>query len=295
MNNVNEAEIRAESEYNSLLEAYATFRGYVGLGVPEPYGWHPSHGAVVMKVCEGPSLTRFLSRSTLFMTPAARQIASSEAVRRCAAWLKVFHGLKGNHALHASFSGEKTSALIARLCQLKEMGICPLFNEHIDRDLEFYGNLGESVWDGARLGMLHHDFGCHNIVVDGEGITVLDLGDSRPGCVLDDVMRFVVELEMLSVAPINGLAKRSYRNLIEIFISEYFRGVDLKDNEIIILDICKKMNCLRLILTMEEFRKTVSLNKFRKFYHGMMLRKLLKLLFERVGEAPVPSGGRMPR
>jgi hypothetical protein len=107
-------------------------------------------------------------------------------------------------------------------------------------------------------------------VWSNDGITVLDLGDVREGFVLEEVVRFCFDLDVLDKSRFWRIRKSWYRDLRPRFLHEY--GLDGDEWSV---DFFTVQWALSLLLTMAEFRKR---KRFSQPWHTRAVRYLRGLL-----------------
>jgi tRNA A-37 threonylcarbamoyl transferase component Bud32 len=226
---------KAQREFQNLTIAHALLRRHQGLTVPRPYRFYPESAAIVSDYFSGPSVTRCLSRATRFILLPSRRVACIRIVEQCANWLNVFHRTQFPRPELAGLSKTQQESLRARL-RLAEEGRL-ISADAVGSLGKRYANIPAEMWANSRIGFTHHDFGPHNILVTPTGICVLDLGDSQPSFVLQDLARFYLELSILQTSPVLSKNRTFIAQLQETFLGTYGESVDVEAMRLVAVKI----------------------------------------------------------
>lgn len=215
------ATVMAEAEYSRLRHAAMVFDDCVEYNVPRPISCVQSTSAIVMERCRGPSLTRFITHSAWLSTPR-RTERCVESVRQCARWLASYHRSRevttNRRELAQSLIDSIRNKLVAVECKMGDVVSTAIRRQLGDK---FLVSNDDSRWTSLELGLLHHDFGCHNVIVGERGIAVIDLGDACDGFALTDIERMRMELRVLDHARKLRRNRHLFETCIEAFDSEY--------------------------------------------------------------------------
>jgi aminoglycoside phosphotransferase (APT) family kinase protein len=235
------AQSLAVSEYRTLQAAEQLFAAEPRLSAPKPIRLFEHHAAFVMEFATGQPVTRMFSHALRGFLSSRRFAACIQAATDCALWLAMFHALPIDQASPQELFASQVSSLHARLKLAEARG---LLNEHtIGRLRERFA--AEHCDPTAQpIGLAHHDFGPHNILTTPAGICVLDLGDAQAQCILHDVARFALEIDILSSGWSLFDRRAQYRQLRDAFLAAY--GVSAEDPRLELFTV----NCaLALLLT----------------------------------------------
>ena len=206
------------SLYAALCHYHAGADRENGFTVPEPYGWVPEHGAVIMEWVEGRTFSEML-KWDMFSTTRRH-----ENIRKAARWLRWFHS-----------QSELQRAKLANGWQLKTivkvfneagdlnkaaMAHDPAIREYIEVASRSAGLLRGVGIDSA---ILHGDFKATNLIISSSGVVGIDFLGRRRGPVSTDIFRFLSDLDFYRSLLGRSFAMRpaSRPNDFEVFLSAY--------------------------------------------------------------------------
>ncbi|MEX2187361.1 MAG: aminoglycoside phosphotransferase family protein [Pirellulales bacterium] len=236
-----DAQSLAAKEFRILQSAHDRFAAEQRISVPKPIRLFEDCAAYAMKFVSGRPLTRAFSHTLRGFLSSRRFIACVVAARDCGRWLSVFHSLPTAPASAQELFQRQISSLHARLDHARTRQL--LDDRTIVRLRQRFSIENRDAPDQP-VGLAHHDFGPHNILITPAGICVLDLGDAQPQCILHDVARFCLEIDILASGWSLFDRRGQYEQLRDAFLSSY--GVSLNDSR---LELFTANGALALMLT----------------------------------------------
>ena len=206
-----------EAEYSRLRHAATASNSSQGYSVPSPIACIRETSAMIMEMCGGPSLTKFITNSAWMSTPG-RITRCIESVHQCAMWLSAYHRSQTVSCDHQVLVGSLRDSIEDKL-QTVSHDMSDIIPETSVRQLRkrLFHRDSKVNWSSFETGLLHHDFGCHNIIVGDRGIHVIDFGDTRAGFVLTDIERMRMELRVLDHSRAIRRNPRLFRDCLNAF------------------------------------------------------------------------------
>ncbi|MES2923505.1 MAG: phosphotransferase [Verrucomicrobiota bacterium] len=209
----------AASLYQALSHYHARSDLGNGYTVPEPFGWVPEHGAVIMEWVEGQTLCAILKRKMFFTK------RRHENIRKAAGWLRWFHSQSelepGNFG-----KGKQLKSVIKVFEEARDLEKAatvhdPALEGYLELALKSKGVLRGVEMDRA---ILHRDFKPTNLLITSSGVVVgIDFLGRKKGPVTYDICRLLSELDFYQALRGRSLALSfgSKSNDFEVFLSAY--------------------------------------------------------------------------
>jgi Ser/Thr protein kinase RdoA (MazF antagonist) len=187
----------ARREYETLTGLWDAFSRYAGrFTVPQPLGFFPEWGALLLEHCSGVRLVDELGWARVrAISPWKKRLL--QQAQASGEWLGVFHQITAR---------DEDSQTVARLIE-----------EEFQRDLDRCAQRGLDRALASRLAQAfatcremlkgrpqllvnqHGDFGPHNVFFSGHTVTVIDFEGLRPGFRYSDLSYFLAVVESRSV------------------------------------------------------------------------------------------------
>ena len=209
--------IHAENEYRALRRLWPEFREPSTLRIPKPLAFISDQAAVVTEQCRGIRLDHLIRyRAVPFFHDDSELEKTFEAVGM---WLAKFHSVTGNgRSAEASLErlrDEFAQDLSACRTLSFEPALLDMVERHFERNHQVIReNHGVVVSE-------HCDFGPHNILVDGEKITLIDFEGIRDGSIYGDLSYFLCLVDLMPFYHLNRQQKVRLKNA---FLRGYGKG-----------------------------------------------------------------------
>lgn len=205
--------------YAALSHYHARSDRENGFTVPEPYGWIPEHGAVIMEWVEGRTFSDLLKKEQ-FSTKKRH-----ENIRKVAGWLRWFHS-QSEVKLGTVADGKQLQTIVKVFEETRDLDKAAMAHDPALRRCLDVAARFESVLLGCEIdhAVLHGDFKPTNLLISKSGTVVgIDFLGVRRGPVSHDICRFLSDLDFY-----RNLIRRSYAlspgsrsNDFEAFLSAY--------------------------------------------------------------------------
>jgi len=232
-------ELRAvEIQYQALV-SYRSLSGDQNgvFTVPQPYGYLPQHGLVLMEWVDAPTLWRRLW-GTLGRPTARRAL-----LRRTGAWLRRFHehgGVETGEISTAHYRQKIVTILAKSNAAKKKLEEDPIFKSALNLLLRHEGLLKHKSFACAPL---HGDFTPSNVLLSATGrVTGIDIWARRQGPVAEDIARMIIYLCV--IFPFSGGGRMETQALLEGY------GKDMVD---------AGSDCFNYILLYQYFQRWIRL------------------------------------
>ena len=197
-------ENQALVEFEALRRLYPAMEGIDGCSVPRPVTVLPEVNAFVMEFVEGHLMEEELSRAHYFSS-SARYRSLQTHYLLCGRWLRHFQQITGPRN-----AGEEAVAGVLKRSEERLRLIEELDNRRCPRDFrrrvtDFLSEQteqlrGEEVVVAGR----HGDFGPWNVLIDRQGVTVIDFFGFREDPLPVDVLKMLLHFEVSRMHPANS-------------------------------------------------------------------------------------------
>jgi aminoglycoside phosphotransferase (APT) family kinase protein len=188
---------RVRRDYETTRALHAAMSSEAGLGVVRPIACFPEHLALVTAEAPGEMLLRVFERHSHWKTTEAGAKPQIIAARRTGEWLRAFQRTQSAQDL-VSIDAVRDYLDF----RLRRLVADPqtTFSEHDRRAVldQFTKRAGEIPPDALRAVPVHGDLAMGNVLVDGSGITVLDLTSVGSGTLYHDLGHLYMQIGLLS-------------------------------------------------------------------------------------------------
>jgi len=214
-------------EYQILTELFGHFRTCRNRGVARPIAVFPEELSVVTEEVPGTVLAEMIGTFAKRYASARRQATLEKYCTSAGAWLRAFqaHTTQGSGEFNIEglmhYCDQRLDTLIADGqsgidAQFKEMFRSYLVRMH-----------ARSRGKVSTITGRHNDFSPHNIIVNGERISVIDFGFFDYDSPLYDVSKFWFQLECMKVSPL--FRPSTIERLQNSFFAGYGAAFDHRD------------------------------------------------------------------
>ena len=222
-----EAARRVTVEFRTLSELSDHFRPHAAWRVPRPVAVDPAERMLLTEQVPGVVLKDLIGRSAKRTAFGYGHEVMEEYCAMSGRWLRQFQSFTAqaegsfNHEGLREYCAQRLDTLVLD----KDSGIDAAFKR---RFLDYLQRAQESL--GARPDRIvgrHNDFSPHNILVEGERLSVIDFGFFDHDSYLYDVGKFWFQLECMKASPL--FSARTIERLQTSFLSGYGGSVDTGD------------------------------------------------------------------
>jgi colanic acid/amylovoran biosynthesis glycosyltransferase len=211
----------ARREYESLSFLWGEFSKSSNVyGVPKPLDYFPEAAALLMEMCDGPSLSQFLRWSRLHVGGSRFETVCGKA-RACGQWLALFHRVTRRERRTEEVYRRIEAEFHQELETCARLGLGPALAARVAKAFDEKKGLLFSGHDSVVA--YHCDFGPHNVLFSRGRVIVLDFEGMRDGIAYEDIGHF---LSFVDSTPKRHLSREQSRRLKESFLSGYAEGAN---------------------------------------------------------------------
>ncbi len=262
-----QARENARNEYEALSFLWGEFsKASHTHGVPKPLDYFPEAAALLMEMCEGPSLSQLLRWSRLRLN-GARFEAACEKARACGEWLSLFHRVTRREGRPEEIYRRVEAEFQQELEACARLGLDPALTARVAKAFDEKRGVLFSGHDPVAA--YHCDFGPHNVLFPRGRVVVLDFEGMRAGIAYEDVGHF---LGFVDSIPGHHLSREQARKLRESFLSGYAEGADFSRER---ADAFTLVKMVKLMAYNPRLREGVARRRSRllNFYSGRLNEK----------------------
>jgi len=221
------AEKRVLVEYQTLVQLYEHFRSHRTWGIARPVAVFPQAHALVTEEVPGIQLMDLIGRFAKRYLFGQRLNILEKYCALAGAWLREFQSFtsQGTGQFNIQglidYCGERLDSLIGDRDSGVDQAFKADFLAYLHEQHKALGGRNDSI-----VGR-HNDFSPHNIIVDGNRLSVIDFGFFDHDSYLYDVCKFWFQLECMKVSPL--FSTSAINRLQRSFLQGYGKSVDPRD------------------------------------------------------------------
>lgn len=248
-----------------------------GFHVPKPIDFFASQKTVLLEIIEGEKLGAIIRRQNSIAASIESRQRLEALLRRCGECLRAIHEITAG-GTSKGIPDDLQIKVRASLAKLNSEGalnnrLCAEVNSLVDRALCLQA--GREF----RLSKQHGDFHPGNVIVEGDGMAVIDFTFAEKNIVYNDIGQFLLSLETIIPYPGNFFfAFGRLRILGRCFLEGYFRDISsLGKDEWLLIHLFKLRNALiRLNVRRHTYKH------LQRFIFSLIMRRCVHKEIERI-------------